>query len=58
MDTPPIVSPMDAAKINPMGGTPNRDPLLKPQKPLNKDTEDLQKKGAEKKAEEDSFNLM
>jgi hypothetical protein len=49
---------MDAAKINPMGGEPNRDPLNKPQEPLNKKTEELQKKGAERKYEEDSFNLM
>lgn len=49
---------MDAAKINPMGGEPDRDPLSKPQKPLNKKTEELQKKGAQQKAEEDSFNLM
>ena len=57
-ETPPTIPPMDAAKINPMGDTPNRDPLVKPQKPLNKETEELQKKGAERKAEEDSFNLM
>ena len=56
--TPPVFPPMDAAKINPMGDTLNRDPLLKPQSPLNKETEELQKKGAERKAEEDSFNLM
>lgn len=57
-ETPPVVSPMDAAKINPMGGEPNRDPFSKPQNPLSKETEELQKKGAEQKAEEDSFNLM
>lgn len=42
-----------------MGGTPSdSDPLLKPQTPLSPQTEELQKKGAERKAEEDPFNLM
>jgi hypothetical protein len=47
------------ANIDPMGGQPNREPLSKPaEPPLNKKTEDLQKKGARHKAEEDSFNLL
>ena len=54
----PVVSPMDAAKINPMDREPSRDPISQPQEPLNKKTEELQKKGAERKAEEDSYNLM
>ncbi len=54
----PDNNPMSAASINPMGDTPNRDPMMKPQKPLSKDTEELQKEGAKRKAEEDSFNLM
>lgn len=48
-----------AASINPMGDHPNREPLSKPdQKKMTKETEELQKKGADRKAEEDSFNLM
>lgn len=44
--------------MNPMGDKQDRDPVLKPQKPLSKATEELQKKGAKSKEEEDSFNLM
>ena len=52
-----------AASINPMGSEPNREPLMKPsqeegQSGMNKETKELQKKGADRKAEEDSFNLM
>lgn len=48
-----------AASINPMGDHPNREPFLKPdKKKMTKETEELQKKGADRKAEEDSFNLM
>lgn len=54
----PDDNPMPAASINPMGDTPNRDPVLKPQEPLSKETEKLQKEGAKRKSEEDSFNLM
>jgi hypothetical protein len=53
-----IKSTNPAASIDPMGETPNRDPIMKPQSPLKKETEELQKKGADRKAEEDSFNLM
>ena len=46
-----------------MGGTPNRESISKSeqkeeQKKMSKETEELQKKGADRKAEEDSFNLM
>lgn len=53
-----IKSTNPAASIDPMGEAPNRDPIMKPQSPLKKETEELQKKGADRKAEEDSFNLM
>ena len=50
--------PPNNSKIDPMGETPNRDPVTKPQEPMSKETEELQKKGAQRKSEEDSFNLM
>ena len=50
--------PIKAAEIDPMGQTPSRPTQHDPQEPLNKETEELQKKGALRKAEEDSFNLM
>ena len=48
-----------ASSINPMGDTPSREPIDNPeQKGMSKETEELQRKGADRKAEEDSFNLM
>ena len=52
------IDPIKAAEINPMGQTPNRPPQTDPQTPINKTTKELQKEGAKRKAEEDSFNLM
>lgn len=51
-----------AASVNPMGEQPDREPLSKSdqqhQKKMTRKTEELQKEGADRKAEEDSFNLM
>ena len=46
--------PLFHAKIDPMGG--EKTPLQKPE--MNQKTEELQKKVAKHKKEEDSFNLM
>lgn len=52
--------PLVYAKIDPMGEEPHLSPLTKTQDlpPMNKETEKLQREGAKRKAEEDSFNLM
>ena len=54
-------NPLSYAKIDPMGEEPHLSTLTKRTQdlpPMNKETEKLQREGAKRKAEEDSFNLM
>lgn len=48
--------PLFHAKVTPMGE--EKTPLSRPDQEMNEETKNLQKKGAQRKQEEDSFNLM